>query len=530
MQVETRNNINTNLTDFLGVSNSNKDISAEKQNSVPSYTENKYSFTLDDEPKDIMTKDGIVVYIPRNLDLDKMLADNPPAFKYHIDNFKHILGLITEIPSKNKDILNKGEYVPINGTILQKYIHDYRKHLDYLIDNDVIETDNHFIPGEKSKSYRFTYNYQQFLKPVSITKASLIKNLSTISPYQLRMRKKYNYLYQWFTPDLKIDFEAAHQYLCNRLKEDTILKASNPRLYDKLNPLLRFNASYIAIQKIIAHDYHFSIDTSVGRCHTSLTTIHSKLREFIKFGNLKLVSIDIKNSQPCFSGLLLNPYFFQKIEKGGEKSLFNIHSTFKNLNIKHKDKSINNILLSIMLVKEGESIANKGFKEYLNRVQDGSLYEFIQQEIHQKTGKNITDRKELKEVIFTVLFTDNRFIGQVKAKPKQLFRDIFPDVYNVFAAIKKHDSTLLPRLLQSIEADLMLNHVAKRISIERPDMPIFTIHDSITCPVGNEDYVKAVIEEEMLSKIRMKPTLKAEYWSPNENTSSIITNNLEIAA
>lgn len=40
MQVEAINNINTNLTEIFGVSSSNKDISAEKQNSVPSYTAN----------------------------------------------------------------------------------------------------------------------------------------------------------------------------------------------------------------------------------------------------------------------------------------------------------------------------------------------------------------------------------------------------------------------------------------------------------------------------------------------------------
>lgn len=54
----------------------------------------------------------------------------------------------------------------------------------------------------------------------------------------------------------------------------------------------------------------------------------------------------------------------------------------------------------------------------------------------------------------------------------------------VFATIKSHDKTTLPKLLQATEARVMLDHVARRISIEKPDMPLFTIHDSLSCACG----------------------------------------------
>jgi ubiquinone biosynthesis protein Coq4 len=89
---------------------------------------------------------------------------------------------------------------------------------------------------------------------------------------------------------------------------------------------------------------------------------------------------------------------------------------------------------------------------------------------------------------------------------------MFPDVYELYSIIKCKDSTALPRLLQTIESKLILDHVAKRISKERPLMPIFTIHDSVACPVGHEAYVEEVIREEMEKAIGVIPTLKFEYW------------------
>ena len=55
---------------------------------------------------------------------------------------------------------------------------------------------------------------------------------------------------------------------------------------------------------------------------------------------------------------------------------------------------------------------------------------------------------------------------------------------------------------------------AKRISKERPTLPIFTIHDSIATTVGNEDYIQKVMQEELTKHIGHPPTLSVEYWTP----------------
>lgn len=473
----------------------------------------------------------IPAYLPANLDLEELLTKNPPWFEYHIDNFKYIIGLITEIPLYDKDILRDYDYVPIHGQTLQKRVHDYKVYIHYLLRYKVLETDNHYITGKKSIGYRFTKQYATHIKRTSISKPSLVKWNKRQATARQEDQLKYNYLYKWLSPALKIDNEAGMKYLNEILQHN--LK------HGVENAILKYICACIAMEKINDGHFHFSIDHTAGRCHTNLTNINSKLRNFITYNGLKMVSIDIKNSQPFFSGLLLDPEYYEDGEKrrqaGSKKLSLSLFSVLKDIKliqtIYNKIKSINlhhqtlEQHSSIMLVNQGAMGVGRDIENYLEMVQNGTLYEYLNHRIYDATGLDIQDRKKLKEIIFTVLFTDNRFIGQREAEPKRIFRTIFPNVYEVFAAIKKHDSTILPRLLQSIEARVMLDHVAKRISLERPDMPIFTIHDSIACPVGNEDYVARVIKEEMMKLTGMRPSAKYEYWCP----SNLQPKNHEIA-
>jgi hypothetical protein len=131
-------------------------------------------------------------------------------------------------------------------------------------------------------------------------------------------------------------------------------------------------------------------------------------------------------------------------------------------------------------------------------------------------GIKYEDRDEVKEVIFTVFFTANQFIGQPEAGLKRVFKNLFPTVYKIFSFIKKSDKTQLPKLLQCIESHIVLGRISKRIAEERPDLPIFTIHDSVITTVGNEGYVEAIMKEELTLCVGYEPKLKFEYWRNND--------------
>jgi len=160
-----------------------------------------------------------------------------------------------------------------------------------------------------------------------------------------------------------------------------------------------------------------------------------------------------------------------------------------------------------------EKVDNQDVKQYIELSENGLIYEYLGDEINNELGIDLRgNRKELKQVIFTVLFTGNQFIGQQDAGPKRIFKNRFPTVYEVFSLLKRNYKEGLSILLQRIESYIVLDVICQRIRQERPDMPIFTIHDCIITTVENEDYLWKIMEEELTEIIGHKPTLKPEYW------------------
>jgi len=280
----------------------------------------------------------------------------------------------------------------------------------------------------------------------------------------------------------------------------------------------------------------------VHRFHTNLTTMRSIVRNGLSYNGKKLISIDIKNSQPYLSTLLLNSKFWAEtksdskrtdvvgvaVESGrrfSKSSIINKNINIFNINIHIKDSYI-------MLGDISASLMNRDFFRYINLVVNGELYEFLEGVFTKDLGETYSSRQEIKSAVFQVLFTDNRFIEQEEAKPKKIFKKYFPDVYNVFAEIKRKDKTLLPRLLQSIESYLIIDVIAKRISKEYPDAPIFTIHDSVATTEEYVNDVERIMLEELTVAIGYAPTFSREHWDIeklNEYMSKLRCRDVNIA-
>ncbi len=149
-------------------------------------------------------------------------------------------------------------------------------------------------------------------------------------------------------------------------------------------------------------------------------------------------------------------------------------------------------------------------------VNSGDFYRQLSNELYPD---NEFDKKAIKKTMMKTFFSDNRFISDNKfkdnwdASDKRLFKAHFPMVYEVFSLIKRKEKSLLARILQSIESDIIVNKASKRIARERPDLPIFTIHDSIVTSLGDEDYVATIITEELKNLTDLDVQLGYEYWT-----------------
>lgn len=315
----------------------------------------------------------------------------------------------------------------------------------------------------------------------------------------------YPNLRKFFNDNLYIDFQSALGYLKSELQKN--LTANDKATFPK------FNCELLKLIRLRDKEFYFNVDHTAGRLHTNLTNLNKELRNFITYNGLPLVAVDIANSQPLISTLLLEPKFY---ESGANSSFqFNLFDFYSK---SHTNLfPISDIIYTIMLVKNQDSLDRQDKYDlnlYQLKASQGILYEYMEKEVTKITGFVFRGRDEIKDMMFSVLFSDNRFIGLREAEPKRIFRKLFPTVYKVFCLIKKHGKENLPILLQTIEAKLILEIVAMRISKERADIPIFTIHDSIVCTVGNEKHVAQVMVEEIQRCIGITPCLKFEPWNP----------------
>jgi hypothetical protein len=65
-------------------------------------------------------------------------------------------------------------------------------------------------------------------------------------------------------------------------------------------------------------------------------------------------------------------------------------------------------------------------------------------------------------------------------------------------------------LLQKIESTVILDQVVPRIEREIPELPIWTIHDSIMTVRGQEENIARMIREEAERIIGVAPTVDFE--------------------
>lgn len=442
--------------------------------------------------------DKLTLCIPENLDLDSILEEFPPEFHFEKDKFIYILDLIYSIPARKKKMVeNYTGFTPINKTILGGTIKDYRRYIDYLKERGIVEEDN-YIVGEKSRGLRFTKKYQTMTKPVEITHWTLIKNISYL-------RKKTNtektsqliFMKKWFK-GLEIDLKSSIDYLRTEYLKDV----ENP---DEKFPHLKLNSRLYPIQKLHREpDSLFFVDETAGRLHTYLTQLKSELRKFITYKGKKLCAIDITNSQPYLLLSLLD-------KKNLTRNNMAERIALSNPTIEAQDKTTH-VLLGTLVY----SISNEeDVVLFKNMVSSGNFYErFAEILIENNEIERLEDSQELRKIVkditFSTLFSDNSAIRY--SNTMKIFKKTFPNVYEVIESIKENHHPTLAVTLQNLESELVLHKACKIISEENPEVPIFTLHDSIITTEDNVEYVESVLKNVLKENIGIAPNLKIERW------------------
>lgn len=500
------------------------------------------------------------LFIPKDLPLGQHLQTHVPFNGFDKEKLLYIIHLIVNLPVYNKQLTVIDGFVPISASALQDVFTDYKKYIDYGLQSGLFACDEVYVSNSKCKGYKLLLPYGKHYTIYEVTTFHMQKHLNAQYRKQQKTITHYRFLEEWFE-GLTIDAKAAQAFL----EEELALKRSDVTLWDfKMvydyrvidvtgrrgdyvkqykQPDLQYQQGMLSILRLQEGSYGCLISDNGKRFHSVLTNMRSVLRNFLTYNGEPLVSIDLKNSQPYLISLLLRPSFWdsQKIKKAKKnknerefvykkpKFVYKKPKKAKVLQSSISNRSSTNQLVSpqlhidllaihksvsyFMLLEIKKTLVNTRFDTYIEKVQNGVLYEYLQT-LFEAEGIPVTDRKILKSAVFQVLFTPNQFIGQKEAAPKRLFRKHFPEVYAVLNAIKKKQSNLLPLLLQEIESYIMLEVVAKKMRKLHPKVPLFTIHDSIVTTAANQLLVEQVMREAFTDYVGVPPTLDTETLAP----------------
>lgn len=451
--------------------------------------------------------------IPCSIDLEGFLKKYPPDFEYKVDHFYFIIEYLAKGMEQGDLDQNLG-FINTSSVRLQKRIRNYKQYLDHMLEHRFIRTDMEYIPGVKSKGYLISGKNETDTTINLIPIESFVSRKNRKKDNRERIaknkdtEKNYPHLTKWFNEKLQIDSKSAKLKL-NEMYPVQTGGIKGTKKGEASRHTKRVKSMY-SINKLENHNFYYSVDDNVGRFHSNLANIKKELRNYINYDGERLVNIDIKNSQPFFSTLLFDPAFYE--EKSKTINIYDIPTSFPLLLSSVSSVSSHSIAsFTIMLGKTLQNTDNEKYREYLEMVNSGEFYKQLHAKMYPDKG---FDKSKVKLMILIIFFTKNRSFSKKGGQSKKDFKSKFPEIYKLFALIKKKNHRALAHILQRIESEIIIQRVVKRISTEKAELPIFTIHDSIATTQGNEDYVSRIIKEEVKKATGLDVKLGLEYWDP----------------
>jgi hypothetical protein len=448
-------------------------------------------------------------YIPEKI--DDYLKNHPHIFiKWNKDLSSEIIqldyeGLVIACDtilrvSGSRDI-DKNNFCEIQTDCFHKILqNDYKLYLDYLIDKKIIISDNWYIPGEKSISYKINEKFLSELNDINIDNKLFSKRtlnaLKTQEKLKVSKDHRNNYL-----KTFKIDYKSAVNYL-NHCYENRVSDKKGRVLNDYTRALLKHK-----LMQIRDGQLWINRSNTNGRINSNLTTLNGDYKQFI-IGYSS--SFDVVSSQPCLLNIFLDMLKYIQGKSGSNNSyLSSLLSYEYKIILKNLPKPLStrfiDELKNVKLPFESELVKYKKWCE------SGLLYENFAQEVYEVTGdkkwrRSDASRQLSKDVFWSILYSSNSNNNEFKL----LFSKIFPSIYNFICKIKslikmKRAHRMFPILMQGVESFIWVENILPRL--DELKIPYLFIHDSVLTKDEYKDRVELVILEKFFM-YKLSPKLK----------------------
>lgn len=446
-------------------------------------------------------------------------SDRQQSFKDGACYFVSLL--IPETINKRKwQQLFETGYIQLSATILHNIIGaSYKQVVETLEAAGIIEVNHSYIIGEQSMGYRLAKMFAGEMVEYELTTKGINERLQAYqkkkATVQKRRQKELNHLTKWINKNyLSIDVNGATQFITEyeeqftKLMKETTVSTTEQQQDMLYRVSMRVKQMKDCVSQISTGNYEMIRDAN-GRIYSPLTSLKRELRSFIRLDGEKVGSLDIKASQPYLLTLLLKKAFWQTTKK--------LPITLRSANPTLYATLVSHLTPIITFTDFFGRLENSAFEGFtfpkINWA--GDFYTHLQQQVKQEddgnlTGKYFETRANVKSTMMLLLY-DTYFDKQPVYY--QMFKKLYPNETDLMDMIKKIDPInkgIFPSILQTVEAELVLNCVTKQIAKQEPAMPMFTVHDGIFIPASKLHSLQSTVENTIEEAVLIKPGIKLE--------------------
>lgn len=406
---------------------------------------------------------------------------------------------------------------------------------DRLVELGVIEWDKSYRRNTKSFGFKLAPDYRKTRRVVCADDCLNRRVQKVYSQDQLSLLPVHDWLEEKLSL-LDFDMPLAHSII-QTMHPD---RKSSAMTDEEFRLLLTESC-----QKFVVGDLPLTVD-KYGRVHTPVTSLSKELRRCLVVDGQNLVGLDLANSQPLIAGICAkqfyksrmsrsrllkkafendnNPYCYRELQEMGKlaEELIEINQ-YPTQSISHGTPTNFPPLLRITTEEKSQPPYGKDTYEsaqvlhsavkpakyadlddYIRLCEQGQFYESL-----MEPGE---DRHAFKEKFYgDVFFGKTCFRSRLKSR----FEARFPSIAGMLREVKKQNYRHSSWLMQNYEATIFIYTICNRIRAERPDVPIFTIHDSLLTVRDEVEYVESIIMDEF-RKLGIRPTLKREDYNASK--------------
>jgi hypothetical protein len=368
-------------------------------------------------------------------------------------------------------ITEKQDYgIRLDSKLLRNnFLDAYKPYISFLENNNILIHAGNYSVGQQSNFYGLTDFYYKLNKRYiryEITDINLLKKVNLdskgLNKDQLlnnqKCKKMRNHLVKHFDKYLEIDIDAAYSEIANL-------------------DISAFDSNCITIHQFESKNWKYVITEKDFRLHTIISRINNKLLKYITYKNQTLGEIDFKTSQPLFLYIILKTVFDDSIN--GLVGLFLKEKLGIGLIKKILQQGINVRELSDLgnIILNEDLYINVGNNIKTNKPTQKGYYYIDKSKPKWKKEYFNTKRDLIKNIVMRSFYNG-------KGEEIEEFKKMFPSIFKVIEIINKETNITkskcnLSHILQSFEAYIVLDLIAKDVSKQFKNIPLFSKHDSI---------------------------------------------------